>query len=111
MMVVGSCCSALGKGWAPFVYAPGALLFAVIQIMNQYDGDNHTIRRLSGIMMLSDVLFILTAVVMIADIDNLFGLPYAVYIKYVHNNWVIVLLIAAILQLYASQRISHELRK
>jgi hypothetical protein len=48
---------------------------------------------------------------MFANRGNFLGLQYVAYVKYVHNNWIVVLLVAAILQLYASHRISNELEK
>lgn len=33
------------------------------------------------------------------------------YMKYVNNNWVVTLLIAAIIEMYTMHRISAELRK
>ena len=48
---------------------------------------------------------------MFANQSNFLGLDHFSYIKYIHNNWVIVLLVAAVLQLYSSHRIGHELEK
>jgi len=42
---------------------------------------------------------------------NFLGLDHLIYIEYVYNKWVIVLLVAAILQLYSMHRIGHELEK
>ena len=48
---------------------------------------------------------------MFANQQNFLGLDQLSYIKYVHNNWVVVLLVAAVLQLYTSHRIANELEK
>jgi hypothetical protein len=48
---------------------------------------------------------------MFANQANFFGMDFLLYIKYVHNNWIIILLVAAILQLYTSHRIANELEK
>jgi len=48
---------------------------------------------------------------MIANTGNFLGMDYITYIEYVYNKWVITLLIAAILQLYSTHRISQELDK
>jgi hypothetical protein len=93
------------------VFAPGALLFAAMQMRQTYEGKNITIRRLRRIMLMSDVLFLIAALMMFANQANFLGLDLLIYIKYVHNNWIIVLLIAAILQLYTSHRIANELEK
>lgn len=111
LMVIGSGASIFLQSWAPYVFAPGALLFAAIQMRQTYEGKNITIRRLRRIMLISDVLFLLAALMMFANQANFLGLDFLLYIKYVHNNWIILLLVAAILQLYTSHRIAHELEK
>jgi hypothetical protein len=87
------------------------VLFAAMQMRQRYEGSDFTIRRLRKMMLLSDVLFLIAALLMFANESNFLGLNYLSYIKYVHNNWIVVLLIAAILQLYSSHRIANELEK
>lgn len=111
MMVVGSGAYVLGQKWAPIIFAIGVAGFVAMQFLQAYEGDNPTIRRLRGIMTVSHLLFVFSALLMFANLDNLLGLPWPVYVRYVHNNWVVVLLVAAILQLYSSHRISNELDK
>lgn len=111
LMVVGSEASLFLQSWAPYVYAPGALLFVAMQLRQRYEGSDFVIRRLRRIMILSDVLFLLAALLMFANTSNFLGIQYLSYVKYVHNNWIVVLLVAAVLQLYASHRIAHELEK
>ena len=48
---------------------------------------------------------------MLADHLPLLPINYLIHLQYVHNNWVIILLIAAILQLYSTHRIDRELNK
>lgn len=111
LMVIGSGASVFMQSWAPYVFAPGALLFAAMQMRQTYEGTNFTIRRLRRIMLISDVLFLLAALMMFANQANFLGLDLLIYIKYVHNNWIVILLVAAILQLYTSHRIANELEK
>lgn len=111
LMVIGSGASIFLQSWAPYAFAPGALLFAAMQMRQRYDGRNITIRRLRRIMLISDVLFLLAALMMFANQANFFGMDFLLYIKYVHNNWIVILLVAAILQLYTSHRIANELEK
>ena len=111
LMVVGSGASLFLQSWAPYVFAPGVLMFVAIQMRQTYYGDNFVIRRLRRMMLVSDVLFLLAALLMFASRGNFFGVDYLLYIKYVHNNWIVVLLVAAILQLYTSHRIANELEK
>jgi len=111
LMVLGSGAYILLQAWAPYVFALGALAFAAMQMRQRYDGNNVTVRRLRRMLLLSDVLFLASALLMLANQNNPLGLDYMTYVKYVHNNWIVVLLVAAILQLYASHRIANELEK
>ena len=60
---------------------------------------------------MSDVLFILTSLLMFANNDNLFGFDALTYAQYIHNNWVVTLLVGAVLQLYTYWRLGVELPK
>lgn len=111
LMVVGAGTSVLAWKAAPYVFAVGTLCFVSMQFLQRYEGANFVIRRLRRMMLLSDFLFLLSALLMIASTGNFLGLDYITYIEYVYNKWVITLLIAAILQLYSTHRISHELEK
>jgi hypothetical protein len=111
LMVVGAGTSMLAWKYAPYVFAVGALAFVSMQFLQRYEGSNVVIRRLRRMMLISDFLFLLSALLMIANTGNFLGLDYITYIEYVYNKWVITLLIAAILQLYSTHRISQELDK
>lgn len=111
LMVAGAGTSLFGWGAAPYLFALGALGFASMQMLQRYEGQNFVIRRLRRIMLLSDVLFLASAVLMFASQDNALHLSHITYLQYVYNKWVVTLLIAAILQLYTTHRISHELEK
>lgn len=109
LMVVGSGANIFMRVWAPYVFAMGALAFVLMQLKQRYEGRNVVIRCLRRIMIASDMFFLLSALLMFANQSNFFGLNNLTYIKYVHNNWVVALLVAAVLQLYSTHRISSEL--
>ena len=120
LMVAGTGKDVLSP-WAfsSIVYAVGAVAFASMQMLQTYDGRNTTVRRLRRIMTLGDVLFVLSAVLMLENTFK-FLLPlfvgyidngYYHYVTYVHNNWVVLLLVAAIIEIYTTHRISYELNK
>jgi hypothetical protein len=111
LMVCGAALSIFRWHYFPYLYAVGAIAFVCMQLLQRYDGPNVTLRRLRRIVVLSDVLLLLAAVLMFATQENPFGIDRLYYLNYVHNNWVVVLLLAAILQLYTSYRIGHELEK
>ena len=111
MMVIGSGANLFAQSWAPYVFAMGTIGFVLMQLKQKYDGDNVAIKRLRRMVIISDVCLLLAAVMMFANMDNLFRLDAVTYIKYVHNNWVVALLVDAMLQLYTSHRISKEILK
>lgn len=111
LMVVGAALCVFQSEAAAYVYAVGAIGFASMQMLQRYEGTNVTLRRLRRILLLSDFLFLGTAVLMFASKGNIFGLSQITYVQYVYNKWIGTLALAAILQLYAVHRIDAELRK
>ena len=111
LMVVGAGASILAWKPAPYVYAIGALAFTSMQFLQRYEGTSFVIRRLRRMMLISDFLFLFSALLMFASMGNVFGMSQIDYITYIYNKWVITLLIAAILQLYSTHRIDSELAK
>ena len=111
LMVVGAGASVLSWKLAPYVFAVGAIAFTSMQLLQRYEGTNFVIRRLRRMMILSDFLFLLSALLMFANMGNVFGLSQIDYITYIYNKWVLTLLVAALLQLYATHRIDRELTK
>ncbi len=111
LMVVGAAAGVMRCTWAPYVFAPGAVLYVCIQLLQRYEGQNVAVRRLRRIMIFSDVLLLASALLMLASQGNPLGLDWVTYISYVRNNWVVLLLLAAVLQLYTVYRIGAELEK
>lgn len=111
LMVVGAGAGIFKWPYFPYVYALGAVGYVCMQLIQRYEGNNFTIRRLHRVVVLSDVLLLLTGVLMFASQGNTFGLDRYLYMQYIQNNWVVLLLVAAVLQLYTSFRIGSELEK
>jgi hypothetical protein len=111
LMVVGAGASVLAWKLAPYVFAVGAIAFTSMQLLQRYEGTNFVIRRLRRMLILSDFLFLISALLMFANMGNVFGLSQIDYITYIYNKWVLTLLVAALLQLYATHRIDRELTK
>jgi hypothetical protein len=111
LMVVGAGASLLQWWAAPYVFAAGAVGFTTMQMLQRYEGSNFVIRRLRRIVLLSDVLFLVSALLMFASQGNAFHLDHITYLQYVYQKWVLTLLTAAILQLYTTHRIGNELEK
>jgi hypothetical protein len=111
LMVAGAALGLFYPSLAPYVFGVGAVGFTSMQMLQRYEGTNFTIRRLRRIMLLSDVLFLVAAVLMFASLGNSLGIDHITYMQYVYHKWVPVLMIAAVLQLYATHRIDSELAK
>ncbi len=111
LIVVGAASSIFRWNVYPYVFSVGAVCYAVVQMMQQYEGNSFIVRRLLRIQVISDFLLLLTGVLMFANDGNSFGLEWLNYVNYVQNNWVVTLLLTAILQLYTTFRISKELEK
>lgn len=119
LMVIGVALNFFGfQQVAACLFLLGSVCFGGMQMMQTYEGNNVVIRRLRRIMTLADVLFIVSGLLLLEQNFN-FLMPlfqkngmqgmiyYAQYV--VHNNWVLVLFVAALLELYTMHRISSEL--
>ena len=97
-----------------WVFLAGAILFATVQLMQTFEGDNITIKRLKKIQDLSDILFIIAGIILV---DTVYGFfrdffsSYENYVTYLYNKWVIVLFLATLLELYTVHRIDYDLSK
>ena len=115
-MVVGAGCFALmwQQKIACWIYLAGALMFGVMQMMQEYRGNNFTVKRLKRIMNLADIFFILSGFLMVDMVYRFLQSAFDNYLTYyntIYNKWVVLLLIAAILEMYTMHRIEHELSK
>lgn len=120
LMVIGAGCFVFGfihpkvLLYTCWVFLVGTVCFGVIQAMQLYEGDSQVIHRLKRIQGLADICFVLSGISMV---DTVYAFArhwfsnYETYITYFYNKWVLFLLIAAILELYTTHRISHELKK
>lgn len=120
MMVIGVGCVVFG--FMPFlmsiVFALGCVLFALMQMSQVYDGNSLTVKRLRRIMVLGDFCFIISGLMVVENVYKVL-LPYfctslqgqMFYTQYIHNNWVLFLLIGAVVEIYTTHRIAYELKK
>ena len=115
------------QGWqvmtievCPWVFLTGAILYSAAQrgLRPAYDKANLAINRLMSMQTLSHVLLVMTGLIMIENYNRfLFPLvandleSYQLYIQFINNNWVVLLLISSILQGYTAIRLGTELKK
>lgn len=97
-----------------WIFLIGASLFACMQLMQTYEGTDPTVKRLKRIQALADILFVVAGILLVDNVYFFFRPLFAnieYYLTYLFNKWVIVLLIAAVLEVYTAHRIDHELSK
>lgn len=120
LMVIGAACFVYRISHPQLVqvtswgFLLGTILFSVMQAMQIYEGPSLVIHRLKRMQYVADIFFVLSGISMV---DTLYTFlrrwfeNYETYITYFFNKWVVFLLIAALLELYTTHRISHELKK
>lgn len=116
---VGGCVLNVAPTVLCWIYLLGAVLFATMQVSQVYEGKDIVVRRLKRLQNLSDLLFVLAGVILVdtvyAGVNHSFFRDFFSnqenYITYIYNKWVILLLVAAILEVYTAHRIDHELSK
>ena len=96
LLLVGAVLQITRWEFSPVIYTVGAVMFAYVQGVSRYEGRNLIIRRLRRQQILGAVLLVFAGVLMFVTR---------------HNEWVVCLTVAAILQLYTAYRIPSELEK
>lgn len=119
LMVIGAACFAFGfifptmLLYTSWVFLIGTVLFSIVQAMQIYEGESRVIHRLKSIQGIADIFFVLSGISMV---DTVYAFArhwfsnYETYITFFYNKWVVLLLIAAVLELYTTHRISNELK-
>lgn len=100
LVVIGAVLPLIAPAVAPWVFGLGALLFSPIQMTDRYEGGNIIIQRLRRQQVLGALMLLVTAALMFTSYYNI--PPFR------GSEWKVTLLIAAVLELYAVFRISHE---
>ena len=120
LMVVGAASFAFGfiypqmLLYTSWLFLVGNILFSVMQGMQLYEGSSLVIHRLKRMQYVADIFFVFSGISMV---DTVYAFArhwfsnQETYITYFYNKWVAFLLIAALLELYTTHRISHELKK
>ncbi|MBQ8051066.1 MAG: hypothetical protein IJ197_05765 [Bacteroidaceae bacterium] len=103
LMVAGAALFLADKWVANVLFGIGVLLFVAMQLRTTYDGRDFTIARLRRQQLLGAVALVLAAVAMTSQ-----NLGHNL-VRY--NEWVVCLLIGAIVELYTTFRLASELEK
>ena len=97
-----------------WVFLVGSVMFSLMQTMQVYTGTELVLRRLKNIQGLASLLFVISGVLMADSAYGFFRPMFdniTDYIEIVYNKWVVLLLIAAILEVYTTHRLDSELKK
>lgn len=96
LLLIGAMLQITRWEFSPYLYTLGAIFFAYVQVMDGYEGKNLIVRRLRRQQILGAVLLVFAGVLMFFTR---------------HNEWILCLTVAAILELYTAFRIPSELEK
>ncbi len=97
-----------------WVFLVGSVMFSLMQTMQVYTGTELVLRRLKNIQGLASLLFVISGVLMADSAYGFFRPMFdniTDYIEIVYNKWVVLLLVAALLEVYTTHRINNELSK
>lgn len=102
---------------APWAFLAGTVVYVLVQRLEAEKSASLTVNRLLSIRFLSGICFIVSGLFMVEQYNG-FLKPvvvsdissYMLYMQIVHNNWVVLLLIGSLLQLYTSYRLSAEIK-
>ena len=123
LFLLGGMLMVTGIGCYVFMLAPsitcwialtGSILFSTLHMMQAYEGSQLAIKRLKRILNIADLLFVIAGILIVDSTYNFLRPAFEnqeSYITYVYNKWVLLLLIAAILEVYATHRIDYLLKK
>lgn len=123
LFMLGGMLMVTGIGCYVFMLAPsitcwlaltGSILFSTLHMMQGYEGSQLAIKRLKRILNIADLLFVIAGILIVDSTYNFLRPAFEnqeSYITYVYNKWVLLLLIAAILEVYATHRIDYLLKK
>ena len=123
LFMLGGMLMVTGIGCYVFMLAPsitcwlaltGSILFSTLHMMQAYEGSQLAIKRLKRILNIADLLFVIAGILIVDCTYNFLQPAFEnqeSYITYVYNKWVLLLLIAAILEVYATHRIDYLLKK
>jgi len=103
LMVLGAVLFLMSPVVASVLFGAGALGFGFMQLQTEYQGHDFVLARLRRQQMFGAVCLILAAVLMTMQAFE-FGFAR-------HNEWVVCVLIGALVELYTTLRISAELKK
>lgn len=103
---------------APWFFFAGAVCFCMAQHSTRIKSTELTVNRLYRIQTFSHISLIIASLLMIEQYFHFLHPLLSTdmntqitYLQTVHNNWVVFVLIAAVIQFYTALRLGNELKK
>lgn len=103
LILVGAAVHIFAPMISLYIYSIGVLFYALMRLKTEYMGRSVVLTRLRRQQLMASACFVLTMVLM-----SMQDLRYG-FLR--HNEWVVSLTIACVLELYTSWRIPQELKK
>ena len=103
LMVVGAATFLFGNWFSAVTYVLGVLMFVWMQLQTTYEGTELTMLRLRRQQLFGAFLFVLSAIAMVYQMMGHNVVRY--------NEWVVCLLVGAVIEFYTAFRISQELNR
>lgn len=105
LLIAGAALPLFSKnyGVAFGLFAPGAVLFAWMQVLERYEGKSATIRRLRRIQLIGAACLVIAAALLFMRWKQIAPCR--------GGEWLIALCIAAVHEIYAAYRLPGELNK
>ena len=96
LLVIGAALYITHWTWAPYIYITGSFMFAAMQMLDRYTGNNLVLRRLRRQQVVGAIALMLTGILMLTC---------------KHNGWILCMLIGCLVELYTAFRIPQEYEK
>ncbi|MBR1789441.1 MAG: hypothetical protein IJ762_09695 [Bacteroidaceae bacterium] len=103
LMVVGAATFLFGNWFSAVTYVLGVLMFVWMQLQTTYEGTELTMLRLRRQQLFGAFLFVLSAIAMVYQMMGHNVVRY--------NEWVVCLLVGAVIEFYTAFRIPQELNR
>ncbi len=110
LMVCGAACYLLNRKGACVLYVVGALLFVAMQLRATYEGADANVRRLRRSQLFGALCLLLSAVAMAMFTWDISRGSFMFLFTH-HGEWVVLLAIGALVELYTAFRIPSQLRR
>lgn len=105
LLIAGAAVPLFSKnyGIAFALFAPGAVLFAWMQVLERYEGKSFTVRRLRRIQLIGAACLVVAAALLFMRWKQIAPCR--------GGEWLIALCVAAVQEVYAAFRLPAELKK